>query len=175
MIPASKPKIALQEALLSVKPYPKPTEVLVIGFRGYYLSMGKKGQNDRGIYDDAIVVIGPEHYSTYNANCDPSAFRPRIATLKPGTWLYKPGIHGLSKPKHLRYAAFVQAGPVTVQRDGAADETGWFGINIHRGAPNSTSSLGCQTIPPQQWPAFQATLMDQLKRAGQATFRYVLQ
>ncbi len=150
----------------------EPGEVILLGVRGYYHD--KHSDNKRGIYDDAVAIIGPEHFSTYNANTDPSVFRPRIAALNEGIWEYKPGTHGLSKPKAQQYQAFVQAVPVTVQRDGHGDDTGWFGINIHRGSNNGTSSLGCQTIPPAQWKAFRSTLMDQLKRVGQKTFLYVL-
>ena len=148
--------------------------VILVGKPGYYLSMGKAGQNDRGIYDDAIFLISPTAFVTFNANTDPSIFRPRIATLRPGKWLYKIGIHGLSKPKEQQYKALVQAAPVTVGRDGQGLDTGWFGINIHRGGRNSTSSLGCQTIPPDQWPEFIAIVEAEMKRHGQKTIPYVL-
>jgi lysozyme len=46
-----------------------------------------------------------------------------------------------------------------------------FGINIHRGGWNGTSSEGCQTIPPDQWPAFIATVTDQVKRLAGAGWR----
>lgn len=139
----------------------------LLGVRGYYLkSMGVADKNDRGIYDDEIFLITPSAYVAYNANCDPSAFRHRIASLKTGTWLYKLGVHGLSMPPAKRYKAMVQAAQVVVQRDGAADESGFFGINIHRGSRNSTSSLGCQTIHPDQWEAFIATVEGEMKRAG---------
>jgi len=65
---------------------------------------------------------------------------------------------------------------VTVLRDGDPNypETGMFGINIHRGGASGTSSLGCQTIPPTQWEVFKSLGYEQLKLAGQATFKYVL-
>ncbi len=52
--------------------------------------------NDRGIYDDAIIVIDRSKrlVRTFNANTDPSAFRKGIATLKPGVHRYKKAITG---------------------------------------------------------------------------------
>ena len=77
---------------------------------------------------------------------------PGIAVLKPGLYRYQPGIYGLSHPVGpRRYPAFVQAGDVTVHRDGGGDDTDFFGINIHHGSDTGTGSLGCQTTPPAQW------------------------
>ena len=72
------------------------------------------------------------------------------------------------------YKALVQAAPVTVQRDGGVEETGWFGINIHRGGLRSVSSEGCQTVPPAQWNAFITLVESELKRNGAKTLSYVL-
>ncbi len=144
----------------------------MLGFRGYYHP--DENDNERGKYDDCVAIVGPDHWSTYNFNTDPSAYREGIATLSAGIWHYKPGIHGLSKPKAQQYQAFVQAGEVRVRRDHEGTESGYFGINIHRGGVNGTSSLGCQTVPPAQWEAFRATVLEQLRRAGQKTFRYIL-
>ena len=106
-------------------------KVHLVGVRGYFLdSMGKKSQNDRGIYDDAIAIVSPSGILTFNANTDPATFRKRIANLKKGLWKYKIGIHGLSKPKSQQYKALVQADKVTVHRDQVGNDTGWFGINI---------------------------------------------
>ncbi len=170
-LPSARPRIS-KETALSRLPSVDLSKVTVGAFRAYYHD--DRSGNERGVYDDCIVIIGPEHFSAYNANVDPSAFRSGIANLKTGAWRYKPGIHGLSKPKAQQYQAYVQAGQVTVHRDGRGDDTGWFGINIHRGGNTGTSSLGCQTIPPAQWEAFRATLNDQLKRADQKEFHYIL-
>ena len=160
--------------------------VAVVAIRGYYRdSMGVPGVNDRGIYDDAFIVVSPSVHATFNGNCDPSVYRPGIATLKPGVWRYKPGIHGLSRPASQRYPAFVQAAPVTKIMDpaGAAhghpdeqptEETGYFGMNIHPGGIQTTSSLGCLTIVPRQWEAFHALVLDQLHRYGQKDFPLLL-
>ena len=51
-------------------------------------------------------------------------------------------------------------------RDGSppCPDTGYFGVNIHRGGTSTTSSEGCQTLPPAQWPAFIAAAQDQARR-----------
>ena len=174
MTPNSRPKITREEVQDILKQSSLDGyQVVLVGKPGYYLSMGKPGVNDRGVYDDGIFLISPTAFVTFNANVDPSIFRSRIANLKSGTWLYKIGIHGLSKPKDKQYKALVQAGPVTVSRDGQGPDTGWFGINIHRGARNSTSSLGCQTIPPDQWPEFISLVESEMKRHNQKVIPYV--
>src|SRR5574343_1076250 len=118
MVPRSRPQIHPAEAKAILLERGIASPVALIGIRGYYLdTMGVPGSNDRGIYDDAIVLVGPSYYSTYNANTDPSVARPSIAVLAPGLWWYKPGIHGYNKPIKKRYTALVQAEPVTVIRD----------------------------------------------------------
>ncbi len=171
--PPSTPKAKLDYISSLIKP--PEGKCCLVGIRGYYLdSMGKAGQNDRGIYDDAIFLLGPDMFIAFNANTDAAAYRTGIANLKKGKWLYKIGIHGLSKPAHLRYKAMVQADAVTVQRDNKGDDTGWFGINIHKGGYNSVSSLGCQTIYPDQWPSFISSVEAAMKRYSQKTIEYHL-
>lgn len=169
----NKPKLTQEEALKLLIPYPNTDSVQVLGIRGYYkTTMGNPVKNDRGIYDDALFILSPDTFAAFNANTDPSVYRKHIATLKTGMWRYKPGKHKINSPDG--YPAFVQADKVTVARDGEPDDTGYFGINIHRGGYNSTSSIGCQTIYPAQWDSFHATLTDQLKRFNQKAFYYVL-
>lgn len=157
--------------------------VALLGVRGYYQdTMGQPGVNDRGIYDDAIFLISPAVHASFNANTDPSRIRKGsgkgrgkgMAVLKKGLWLYKPGLHGLTRPNP--YQALVQADAVTVIRDGNPPypDTGYFGINIHRGGNTTTSSEGCQTIFPAQWTAFIELVRSELKRAGQKTIPYLL-
>lgn len=130
-------------------------QAAILGVRGYYKkSLGDSTLNDRGIYDDAIFLWGLDFYNSYSANCDPSFYEQGIANLKAGVWRYKLGIHNVNKPKSRQYKALVQEDPVTVLRDGGKEETGFFGINIHKGSINSTSSMGCQTIFPSQWDEF---------------------
>lgn len=174
MLPPSRPQKTQAEIAAMLAAH-NLGDFALVGIRGYYLNtQGKPGANDRGIYDDAIFLITPNAFAAFNANVDPSVFRRRIATLKPGVWWYKIGIHGLSKPKSRQYRALVQAAAVTVQRDGAGEETGWFGINIHRGGTSTTSSAGCQTIPPGQWPGFFSLVESEMKRCGQSTIPYLL-
>ena len=164
ILPPSKPKmepdkvraIALEMGL-DVKKYP----VYIVGIRGYYLdSMGKKGVNDRGLYDDAILVVGPGGVYPFNGNTDPTGYRKGkgIGSTK-GMATLKPGIHyGWKLDYHKgQYPALCQRlSPVTVIRDGDPDyeDTGWFGINGHEGSMTKTSSEGCQTVPSSQYKEF---------------------
>ncbi|MBK7885110.1 MAG: hypothetical protein IPJ81_15995 [Chitinophagaceae bacterium] len=153
-IPKNKPQIRKEDLLLKLKAL-HPDFVLpdffVLGIRGYYkITMGDPTKNDRKIYDDAIFLIGKNEFFAYNGNTDPAAFRQGIATLKPGIWpAYTFSLH-----KGTYLALCQRGGMVTVFRDGQEEDTGYFGINIHMGGINSTSSEGCQTIPKPQWPDF---------------------
>lgn len=179
----SGPRISREEVvrILEAKGANPEKEVCLLGVRGYYLdSMGVKGKNDRGIYDDALIWCFPDGFMTYKANTDPSRVRKGkgtgsgkgMANLKTGHWKYKTGMHNGSVP----HPAFRQAAAVTVVRDGSPDyeDTGWFGINIHRGGYSGTSSLGCQTVPRESWDSFKALGYEKLKQYDQKTFSYVL-
>lgn len=154
---------------------------VIVGRRGYYRdSLGKAGVNERGIFDDAIVVVGTAVLEAFNANTDPATFKVGMATLVPGVWHYKLGIHGLSKPKERQYRALVQAAPVTVERDGATfgapriRDTGYFGINQHAAGNYETLSAGCQTIYKPQWPTYLALVEDLMADAGAESIPYIL-
>ena len=165
----------------------KVTQCSVIGWRGYYLnSMGKRGENDRGIYDDALFVLSPDTWTAFNGNTDPSVYRTGRAVLEaPQRVVYRPGYHGY-KSKY-GHPAFRQASPVIVRRDGGTgngkalgdgrftDEgMARFWINLHRGGHTTTSSAGCQTVPPTQWDAFYNLVRLQMKRFEQTEFSYYL-
>ena len=148
--------------------------MFVCGIRGYYSS---SSSNTRGVYDDAICVIGPGTFAIFKANTDPSAsYKSGVASLIPGVYPYKPGNHGLSKPGG-GYPAFRpnttgEALPVT--RDGATGTSKGIAINIHRGGINTTSSLGCQTIPPNQWNSFYSLVRSEMTKVGVSEFNYIL-
>lgn len=173
-VPNSRPRLSADRLKELIAPFMSDRTqhpLLVIGVRGYYLNtLGAAGANDRSIYDDALFIDSPFVTASFNANTDPSTFRKGrgtgsakgMACLKPGLW--KAHQFGLHKGKYL---ALVQTkGPVTVVRDGSPDyeDTGNFGINIHKGGLNTTSSLGCQTIHPSQWDSFINLAKDQASR-----------
>lgn len=165
----------------------------VLGVRGE-MSTG----NHREVYDDAIYLCAPGGvFLALNGNVDPNGFRKGhgtsesakgMASLKPsprGGWLYELGMH------KGEYLALVQAAAVTVFRDADSsvpaskvfqldglpvyEDTGDFGIHIHHGSVNGTSSLGCQTIPPgAQWDSFIAAVQAGVKASGQKIIPYCL-
>lgn len=175
IIPQSRPQWRRERVIQCLTEHGSTGDVALLGVRGYYRdTMGVKGKNDFGLYDDAIFLVGKSFFSSFNANTDPGrdGVNPKIgkpyAVLKPGNWKYRLGMHKSS------YMALVQADEVTVLRGETKEETGWFGINIHKGSLNSTSSEGCQTIYPLQWPAFIAAVQAEMKQSGAKTIHYVL-
>lgn len=172
----------------------------LLGVRGYYRdSMGKKNVNDREIYDDAIFSVGPKNYfQSFNFNCDPNGYRrghgkldstKGLASLEAGVYrVHVIDIHGGSVPHR---ALCQRKGVVSVLRDADSKvpekdiilldgyrtyrEQGNFGINIHRGGANSTSSAGCQTLPPTQWDEFFKEGVERnMLYTGQTIMPYVL-
>lgn len=172
----TKPKITQDKVMEMVKPYNRPEPAIIVGIRGYYKdTMGLPGKNDRGIYDDAIILIGPGVFKTYNGNTDPSVTRKGIASLVPGVHIYRKGNHGISRPGG-GYPALRPATPgekLPVNRDGQGESLG-VAINIHKGSYRSTSSEGCQTIYPDQWPEFIKTAYELMDRHGMKTIPYIL-
>jgi len=148
--------------------------------------MGDPSRNDRGIYDDAIFVMSPDTFTAFNANTDPSITRVGRAVLEsPQRVVYQPGYHGYGKRSG--HPAFRQASRVIVRRDGGKgngqalgdgrfrdSNSRPFWINLHRGGYKTTSSAGCQTVPPTQWSAFYHLVRLQLDRYQQQTFSYYL-
>ncbi len=188
LLPSSRPRESREELTKRLAALGVPwseKSVVVVATRGYYRdTMGAVGRNDYGIYDDAIAIVSPHVFAHFNGNTDPSrtgfnaGAGKYMARLKPGSYRFIPLKHHASRPDG--YRAFGQGEtPVTVERirsdlTVAQVETGCFGINLHRGGVNGTSSEGCQTVPPDQWPAFFELLTGELNRAQQHTFDYVL-
>ena len=175
LVPDSRPRASRDNILERIHKlnYNPNEKVFVVAIRGYYHD--DHSENKRGIYDDAMFIFGSETFAAFNANTDPSVFRKGIASLVPGVHRYKPGKHKINSPSG--YPAFRPATPdeaLPVTRDGILHPDPGVAINIHRGSENGTSSLGCQTIPPSQWSAFQKLLMLELKKSGQDSFNYYL-
>lgn len=171
IVPEHRPFVEIGEALEFGEKFGlKPP--FLLGLRGFVYP----GQNHRGIYDDAIVIVDPITFETFNANTDPSKFGRGLATLKaPQVAWYKIGTHNITKEKNRQYQALVQAQEVTVIRDGIkGEDRGWFGINIHRGGNNTPGSEGCQTIPPTQWVPFMMAVTETFRMRGIGTIPYLL-
>jgi lysozyme len=152
--------------------------VFVLAIRGYYKkSMGNPTANDRGIYDDAIVLVGPNYIQAFNANTDPSRYKTGIAKLIPGLHYFKRGKHGLSKGLGKAYDAFRPATvdeSLPVTRDGQKGISKGIAINLHSGGDQYTNSAGCQTIFRPQWLEFQKTAYQLMGQEGQRELPYLL-
>lgn len=140
----------------------RPYELNIVGLR-YRFTVPDK-------FDDIITVFykdqkGQWLYVSLQATTDPGAYWLKTWMNPKGTAILKPGQYinshciGLHRGK---YQALVQQNPVTVIRDnnkdnrldfeGSIQETGLFGINIHRAAGTGISkrvdkhSAGCQVL-----------------------------
>lgn len=174
-VPPSTPKISAEDLLKIAPKVDSKFPLVIYGVRGYYRdTMGEKGVNDINIYDDALFIKSPNVFAAFNGNTDPSKKETGIATLVPGVYYaHKIGLHKGYQ------ALSQQMGMVTVMRHAKGLDTGYFGINIHKGGYNTTSSLGCQTIYPTQWDAFIALVVSEAKRLygnkwDKTTIPYVL-
>ncbi|MCI0623918.1 MAG: hypothetical protein L0387_20055 [Acidobacteria bacterium] len=179
--PSEKPRLSSTDLRALLTPFAidrTSYPLVVVGIRGYYKNtMGAPGVNDRGIYDDAIFIDTAQATVAYNGNTDPSAYRAGagtgpakgMASLNLGAWY----VHKFDLHKGQYLALCQRSGNVTVIRDGTPpyEDTGLFGINIHRGSYNSTSSEGCQTIHPGQWDSFIGLAQDQAKRYFSTSWR----
>ncbi len=169
IIPPSRPKEARKEIEKIIAASNVKSDVVLVGVRGYYRdTMGKPGVNDRGIYDDAIFLVSPEAFVSFNANCDPSCCRPGMAMLKTG-------VYECVKWRHKGKYDALQIVRDCVTRDGQpGEDTGRHGINLHKGGVGQTSSEGCQTIVPTQYDAFIKLVYSEMDRHGQKTIPYIL-
>ena len=177
MLPPSKPRLASSEVEKIIRRHKVIDPVVVGGIRGYYRqTMGDPTKNDRGIYDDALFIWSQSPVcAAFNGNTDPSRFRPGIASLVEGVHRYRRGMHGISRGNP--YPAFrpaTKGEALPVRRDGETEISDGIAINLHRGGNSTTSSEGCQTIPPSQWNSFYALLDGEMKRHGVSTFPYIL-
>jgi lysozyme len=173
-----RPALTIEQAREIIKTSGKTiaAPIMLLAIRGYYKNrMGKPGENDRGIYDDAMFLIGPALFLAVNANTDPSRYKPGIAKLVPGLHYYKKGLHHIGKPN--AYPAFRPDTPdesLPVTRDGMQGIFKGIAINIHRGALYGTSSEGCQTVCPDQWLSFQLTTYKAMTDAKMKRIAYLL-
>jgi len=171
--------------------------VALLGVRGYYRdTLGVPGRNDVGIYDDAIFLVGPTVFRAVRANTDPSrlgwngSLGKPFAMLQPGDWMFIRGAHKGRAPA-LRQADEDQAAKFGIPDNGhfkvwraknmddvlngtARTEEGYFAINIHSGGDNTTSSWGCQTLPPDEFIGFMDAVWSASKRANQNVIPYRL-
>lgn len=160
--------------LTAVQPHHDPVRVVAI--RGYYLnSMGKPGENDRGIYDDAMVLIGPNYFKTFNANTDPRVHEKGKGLLLPGWHLFKKGWHGYGKPSgHQAFRTANAREVLPVLRDGQVGIKEGVTINLHSGGYTNTNSAGCQTIFKPQWDEFKKDAYLLMDKEGQKVLPYLL-
>lgn len=174
ILPAARPRITHEEALKIIAAYGVTVDrAVVLGIRGYYSdTMGIPGQNDRGMFDDALIIVSPRLYQTFNGNTDPSETGGRLAVLQPGAWPMKQGIHHPGTPG--AYRCLVQAGPVTVLRDNGVKESGEFYIHVHHAGFNTTTSAGCQTVYRGQWDEFIELYEREMAFYEQEEITYVL-
>jgi len=149
----------------------------------------RSAANEKNKFDDHIYLINGPMMHVFTGTTNPGThwlknlLNPKgTAVLKPGQYVdsWKLGLH------QGKYKALVQAKPITVYRDGDKDDvaeetkveqTGLFGINIHRANASAISSIidkwsaGCQVLNnPEQFN----TLLAACERSGKKTFTYTL-
>lgn len=148
-------------------------------------------------FDDLLTIFYRMHeewvFNVFKCTTDPGAYWLNEPMSELGTAILKEGqyrgSHKLGKHRG-RYLALVQQSPVTVIRDANRDtaldldsgreETGIFGINIHRASSHNESiqvdkwSAGCQVLcDPNQYDFF-ISLCKKGREAFGNSFTYTL-
>ena len=192
-----KPKASesLVRSILAKHAIPTGNEpVAMLGVRAYYRdTIGEKGKNEFGSYDDAIFLVSNGVFESAQANTDPSrlGWNPGVgkpyAMLMPGLWYFRRGPHKGRVPA-LRQCTDEEASELGIPNDGEFEvlrcfgendprnykERGYFAINIHRGGVGTTSSWGCQTIPPDDFDNFMTLIWEESKKHKQPRIPYLL-
>jgi len=145
--------------------------------------------NEKNKFDDTFYLVNGPMMQVFSGTTNPGThwlknlLNPKgTAVLKPGQYIdaYQLGLH------QGKYEALVQRKPVTVYRDGDKDDTaeeqgieqtGLFGINIHRANASAISKLidkwsaGCQVLNN---PTEFNTMLAVCKASGRKEFTYSL-
>ena len=187
-IPNSKPKASIDLVLSTAaaqwrkehEGMPLPAR-FVLAVRGYYSTTIGDAGNDINAYDDAFFIVNNDKMTAWNGNTDPTRYGWNshadgyMARLKSGCWWFIKRMH------RGKYQAYGQGeNTVTIDRvksDGTIARThsgDSFGIDLHVGGYNGTSSEGCQTVPVEQWNAFRDTLNAMLVEGKMDKFAYIL-
>ncbi|HEY8560527.1 MAG TPA: hypothetical protein VIL74_09130 [Pyrinomonadaceae bacterium] len=154
--------------------------LLVVGVRGYFLnSVGKPGENDLNLWDDAILVYYDSVLvKTFNANTDPSKHNQKLAMLDAGLYEFYQGTHKERIKAFRAYPEGVELPCKRQQFDGSWVKSKCSAINIHDGAFNDTWSAGCQTVinqtPHKQFDEFRDLVYDLMDANKMKTFKYLL-
>lgn len=190
IVPAARPEIVRATAIEWARQEGCTDDFFVLGRGGYFRRSMSTDEQGRGVYDDAIVVVTPDVFLTFNGNCNPCKGEIGMATLQDGVWPMKRVIHHPNTPK--AYPCWGQAGPVVVKRDGTEDvEKGFrhpkygeclggglwrgnFAIQLHSGFLYETGSEGCQTVYKPQWNECDLAIMTEMRARRLETFSYVL-
>lgn len=83
----SNPTLSPQDAETLARSRGCTDKVLWLGMRS---ATSKYGE-----YDDTAGLITPEGYTEFILNTLPTIWKPHMACLQPGDWLWKQGIHGM--------------------------------------------------------------------------------
>lgn len=172
IVPRSKPQRPRTQIEELIEEHGLPTDLpVLVGIRGYYKdSMGKPGKNDQAMYDDALFVISPESFNSYNFNTDPQKAGFKHAMLVPGKYKFYKGKH---KGKYNALRPYPEGVRLPCTRDGVRSMCS--ATNIHKGGFNDTFSEGCQTIYPTQYDAaMRDDIYKLMTKYGLATIDYLL-
>ena len=178
IVPISRPQFKKEDAVKILEKYNLPqNQVYLIAFRGYYSRTFPPVGNNIGVYDDALIMISPDYYNTYNFNVDPSSEKTGRANVVSNQIIeFEIGIHNRSKAKSRQYKALIQdeaTFKIYRYNQGTKYEDS-IGINLHKGGYNTTSSLGCLTVYPDQWDSFIKDVEQQMNRYKQKKIQLII-